>query len=137
MSDNEQQENGKVSKWRATTAIFMKYCVVSGLQTVLELGLFALLHVFVDRQIANAVAVVCSATFQFIANRNATFKSSSNIVRSAILFVLLWLWNLAFSSTMLALVPSVVGWPAEAVKLCCMACQGVWGWLLSRYVIFK
>lgn len=120
-----------------TLGMMGKYFGVSGLQTVLELALFTVLHLFADRQVANAIAIVFSASFQFVMNRNVTFKSSSNIVRSLVLFVMLWLFNLAFSATALAFLPEVLSWPAEAVKFLCMACQGVWGWLLSRYVIFR
>lgn len=47
----------------------------------------------VPSQIANGIAVVCSATYNFVMNRNVTFKSSSNFTRSVALFVLLWIWN--------------------------------------------
>lgn len=126
-----------MSSAKQTVATMGKYVGVSGAQTILELALFTVLHLFADRQVANVVAIVFSATFQFVMNRKVTFKSSSNVVRSGILFVALWLFNLAFSSAMLAFVPEALGWPAEAVKLLCMACQGVWGWLLSRHVIFR
>ena len=120
---------------KSSTPVLLKYFGVSGLQTIAELGIFTILHFFIDRQIANACAIVCSATLQFTLNRNVTFKSSSNIARSAVLFVMLWCWNLAFSAFMLAIVPPLGADPI-IVKLCCMGCQAIWGWLLSRYVIF-
>lgn len=60
-------------------------------------------------------------------NRNVTFKSSSNFGRSVALFILLWIWNYLFGSTMLAWLPSAFGWNAVLVKFMTMACQFAWG----------
>ncbi len=63
----------------------------------MEYATFAILHLIgVPSQIANGIAVVCSATYNFVMNRNVTFKSSSNFTRSVALFVLLWIWNFTF-----------------------------------------
>ena len=57
----------------------------------MEYATFAILHLIgVPSQIANGIAVVCSATYNFVMNRNVTFKSSSNFTRSVALFVLLF-----------------------------------------------
>ena len=114
----------------------IKYGSVSFTQTFVELGVFTLLRVALPFTAANAVAVACSATYQFLMNRNLTFKSSSNIVRSAALFVLMWIWNFAFSTFAIHTF-SGMGWDASLVKLITMGCQAIWGFLLSRYVIFK
>lgn len=103
----------------------------------MELGAFALFRTFLGFSTANVIAIVCSATYQFLMNRNLTFKSSSNIVRSAVLFILMWCWNLAFSTSMIALLSSNFGWDQNLVKFLTMGCQAIWGFLLSKYVIFK
>lgn len=113
-----------------------KYGGVSFAQTFVELGAFALLRPLAGFSAANGIAVVCSATFQYVMNRNLTFKSSSSYARSIALFVLLWAWNLAFSSFAIAQLVSI-GWGQMFAKLVTMACQGVWGFLLSKYVIFR
>lgn len=115
---------------------FVKYGGVSFAQTFVELGVFALLNLVLPFSAANFVAVVCSATFQYVMNRNLTFKSSSSYARSISLFVLLWIWNLAFSSFAIAEL-SAIGWSPTLVKVITMACQGCWGFLLSKYVIFR
>ena len=72
-------------------AVLGKYVGVSATQTIVEYATFAILHLIgVPSQIANGIAVVCSATYNFVMNRNVTFKSSSNFTRSVALFVLLW-----------------------------------------------
>ena len=70
-------------------AVLGKYVGVSATQTIVEYATFAILHLIgVPSQIANGIAVVCSATYNFVMNRNVTFKSSSNFTRSVALFVL-------------------------------------------------
>lgn len=76
-------------------AVLGKYVGVSATQTIVEYATFAILHLIgVPSQIANGIAVVCSATYNFVMNRNVTFKSSSNFTRSVALFVLLWITEL-------------------------------------------
>lgn len=125
-----------MSKTSDTLSTLIKYCGVSLTQTFVELGLFALLSLAIPVGPANACAVVCSATYQFLMNRNVTFKSSSNFTRSVILFIALWVFNLAFSTSLVTFAPDLWGWSPFVAKIVAMVCQGVWGFLLSRYVIF-
>lgn len=71
-------------------AVLGKHMSVSATQTIVEYATFAILHLIgVPSQVSNGIAVVCSATYNFVMNRNVTFKSSSNFTRSVALFVLL------------------------------------------------
>ena len=134
--DAAEAEDG--SKKGGCLAQATKYFGVSFTQTFVEFGVFAALHgLGMDASIANVFAIACSGSYNFIMNRNITFKSSSNLTRSIILFILLYCWNLLFSSTCLAILPEAFGWNTTLVKLLTMCCQGVWGFLLSRYVIFR
>lgn len=119
-------------------AILAKYFGVSGTQTIVELGAFALLNFLgLPHSLANGAAIVLSASTNFLLNRNVTFKSSGNIVRSIILFVLLWVWNYLFSTAALSLVPSALGIDEVFVKMATMALQACWGFPLLRFVIFR
>ena len=91
----------------------------------------------VPSTIANAVAIVLSASYNFLMNRNVTFKSSSNFTRSVILFITLWAWNYLFGSTMLTWLPQNLGWNAILVKFLTMGCQFAWGYPLCKHVIFR
>ena len=54
-------------------AVLGKYVGVSATQTIVEYATFAILHLIgVPSQIANGIAVVCSATYNFVMNRNVT-----------------------------------------------------------------
>lgn len=69
-------------------AVLGKHAGVSATQTIVEYATFAILHLIgVPSQVSNGIAVVCSATYNFVMNRNVTFKSSSNFTRSVALFV--------------------------------------------------
>lgn len=114
------------------------YGGVSTMQTFVEFGVFAVLQLAgLPFRLANAVAVFCSGSFNYVMNRNVTFKSSSNYARSIAMFVAMYCWNLLFSNLMMAWIPGLLGWPTMAVKIVTMGMQAVWGFLLCRYVIFK
>lgn len=137
-AEGENPEGEEGSKKGGCLAQATKYFGVSFTQTFVEFGVFAALHgLGMNASIANVFAIACSGSYNFIMNRNITFKSSSNLTRSIILFILLYCWNLLFSSTCLAILPEAFGWNTTLVKLLTMCCQGVWGFLLSRYVIFR
>lgn len=132
-----QREASDPQAGRKTLGQLVKYGSVSFTQTFVELGAFAVFRMFFGFSVANVIAIVCSATYQFFMNRNLTFKSSSNIVRSGVLFVLMWCWNLAFSTGVIALLSGDFGWDQNLAKFLTMGCQAVWGFLLSKHVIFK
>lgn len=114
------------------------YGGVSVMQTFVEFGVFAVLQLAgLPFRLANAVAVFCSGSFNYVMNRNVTFKSSSNYARSIAMFVAMYCWNLLFSNLMMAWIPGLLGWPTMAVKIVTMGMQAVWGFLLCRCVIFK
>ena len=76
-SDGEQQSKGGARE--ALRQVF-SYYGVSLAQTFIEFGVFALLQALgVLSTLANALAVGVSATFNFLMNRNVTFRASSNL----------------------------------------------------------
>lgn len=82
------------------------YGGVSAMQTFVEFGVFAVLQLAgLPFRLANAVAVFCSGSFNYVMNRNVTFKSSSNYARSIAMFVAMYCWNLLFSNLMMAWIP--------------------------------
>lgn len=130
-------ENAQETSRSGEASVLGKYFGVSATQTIVEFAVFTILGLVLDSQVANGIAIVCSATYNFVMNRNVTFKSSSNFTRSVVLFVLLWIWNFLFSNVLLGIVPGALGVPPMAVKVFCMVCQGIWGYLLCKNVIFK
>ncbi len=114
------------------------YYGVSIAQTLVEFGVFAVLQIAgLATGLANGIAVACSGSLNFLMNRNVTFKASGHFWRSVALFVLLYVWNFLFGTWFIDITASVFGWPQMAGKLATMAMQGVWGFCLCKWVIFR
>lgn len=117
--------------------VFMYYGV-SIVQTFVEFGVFALMKAFgLAVGVSNGIAVVCSGSFNFLMNRNITFRASSNFWRSVALFVLLYVWNFLFGTWFIDATSAALGWPQVTGKLITMVMQGIWGFCLCKWVIFK
>ena len=114
------------------------YYGVSAAQTVVEFAVFALMQLLgLATGVANGIAVACSGTFNFLMNRNITFKASSNFWRSVVLFVLLYVWNFLFGTWFIDATATAFGLPQMVGKFITMAMQGIWGFCLCKWVIFK
>lgn len=104
---------------------------------LLELAVFSLLYrlIGIGAAPANVIAIVTSTATNFFLNGTVTFKGSSNMVRSAVLYLALFLFNTFFSTTVISL-GADAALPAEAVKLVTMGCIAVWDFVLYRKVVF-
>ncbi|MDB1518743.1 GtrA family protein [Bifidobacterium adolescentis] len=100
------------------------YGGVSAMQTFVEFGVFAVLQLAgLPFRLANAVAVFCSGSFNYVMNRNVTFKSSSNYARSIAMFVAMYCWNLLFSNLMMAWTPDCSAGPPWRSRSSPWACR--------------
>ena len=114
------------------------YLIAGGSSALIELGLFQLLYaVFgVDLAVSNIVAVVVATAFNFLVNRNVTFKSTSNPARSLALYLILFFANLAITTL-------VIGWlvglgvHSAVAKVCMQVAVACWNFVLYRKVIFR
>ena len=123
---------------RGTGKEMGSYLLVSTSQTFVEFGTFALLQLLtVPAPIPSAVSIFVSGCWNYLLNRNITFQSSANYIRSILEFILLYVWNFIFLSIMLQLLQIAFGWNPLLVKLFTMGCQAIWGFLLCKFVIFK
>lgn len=113
------------------------YIVVGMGTALLELGLFQLLlWLGVGVVISNVVATVVATGTNFLLNRNVTFQSASNPIRSALLYTLLFICNMAISSLVVsALIDD--GVPSALAKGCMQLCVAVWNFVIYRKIIFK
>ena len=134
MQQTDQQNTGKHKTGREVGSYFL----VSFTQTFVEFGAFALLQLLkFAAPIPSAVSIFISGSWNYLLNRNLTFKSSANYAKSITQFILLYVWNFCFLSIMLQILPTHFGWDPMIVKLFTMGCQGVWGFLLCKFVIFR
>ena len=115
-----------------------KYLLIGGSTALLELMLFWLLCLFTSNNLvlSNIIAVLTATCTNFLLNGKLTFEGSSNMLRSAILYALLFLFNLAFSTiTINALGESPI--PPVVVKAFTQGCIVIWNFFLYKKVIFK
>lgn len=132
------QLDSSVQPKHKTLRELVSYFGVSATQTVVEFGAFTVLQLMnLSNPVPSVASIVCSGTYNFVMNRNLTFKSTSNLPRSVVLFILLYVWNFVFLQLMLGILPGALGWSPVGIKFFTMMCQGVWGYLLSKFVIFK
>ncbi len=116
----------------------VKYVAVGGSTALLELVLFRLLFWVTGGNVAisNVSAVVVATACNFLLNRSVTFKSTSNPVRSGVLYILLLVFNTTFSTF-------AIGWMVNAglvpslAKAITQGCVVVWNYFLYRNVVFK
>lgn len=121
---------------RGIRQAFMYYGV-SIVQTFVEFGVFALAQLALPTGVANGIAVACSGSFNFLMNRNITFKASSNFWRSVAMFIALYVWNFLFGTWFIGWAAASFGCPEMVGKFITMAMQGIWGFCLCKWVIFR
>lgn len=114
-----------------------RYLLVGGSTALLELGLFQLFSTIFGLPIApsNIAAVILATACNFALNRNFTFNSSSNPLRSLVLYCLLFGFNLAFSTQTIIFLTDK-GMNSAIAKLITQACVTCWNFVLYRTVIF-
>ena len=94
------------------------YGGVSAMQTFVEFGVFAVLQLAgLPFRLANAVAVFCSGSFNYVMNRNVTFKSSSNYARSIAMFVAMYCWGHQRSKVQIHGASELIQAPFSRLKL--------------------
>lgn len=115
----------------------MLYLGVGAMTAFLELVLFQGLYSsgIVGVAPANVIAVLTSATVNFLVNGNVTFKGLQNPVRSLIKYAILFVFNTIFSTTVISLLVSI-GWPSFVAKVLTMLCVVTWNFILYRKVVF-
>ena len=76
------------------------YLAVGGGTALLELVVFSVLYyvLILDPAVSNVVAVLIATATNFLLNGTVTFRGSSNLLRSVILYILLFLFNACFST---------------------------------------
>lgn len=114
------------------------YLLVGGFSALIELVLFQGLYALTPIGIAaaNLIAVLSSTVFNFTVNRSVTFKSAGSPVFSLILYLMLFAFNMTFSTLVIAWLVDL-GIHSIAAKIVTMACIMLWNFVLYRKVVFK
>lgn len=133
-----EEQKGATSQKREVAEQGVKYLLVGGASALIELAIFHGMNSLLNLPIppSNITAIVIATAFNFLMNRNVTFKSTSNPLRSLVLYLLLFAANMAFSTFAIMLLANI-GVPATAAKVGTMCCIVAWNFVLYRKVIFK
>jgi len=115
-----------------------RYLLVGGSTALLEIVVFQALFALSGHNVllANPVAVVVATALNFALNRSWTFASRGHVGRSLLLYVLLFLFNMTFSTTVIAALVGI-GLMSVAAKILTMVCITLWNFVLYRKVIFR
>ncbi|MBQ9020487.1 MAG: GtrA family protein [Eggerthellaceae bacterium] len=115
----------------------VKYLAVGAGTALFELALFQGLFSFTPLgvEMSNIVAVLVATAANFLLNRNVTFKSTSNPVRSLVLYVLLFAFNLTFSTLVISWLVGI-GCHSAVAKVATQACIVLWNFVIYRKIIF-
>ena len=114
------------------------YVAIGIASALIELLLFQGLYYFSPLGIipSNVIAVLLATVFNFTLNRNVTFKSTTNTFRSLLLYTLLFIFNLCFSSLAIQALVNL-GWHSAIAKILTQGCIVLWNFFLYRNVIFR
>lgn len=116
----------------------VKYLLVGGSTAAFELILYAFLRkiVCLDIAVSNITAVIVATTFNFIINRSWSFKVTSNMFRSMILYTILFFMNMFFSTNAIIFMSGlkILDVYAKFITMCMIT---MWNFVLYRNVIFK
>ncbi|MCL2756660.1 MAG: GtrA family protein [Coriobacteriia bacterium] len=124
-----------------------RYLIVGFSSVAIELTLFWLLYELIGYKTAlsfvglslvpsNVIAILVATLYNFIMSRKWTFQSTSSLPRSITLYLILFVFNQVFSSTVIVLLVDV-GVHSMLAKVITIACIVCWNFVLYRTVVFK
>lgn len=126
-----------MSEPQSTKRQGVSYLLVGVGTALLELGLFQLLYKLVGLpvEVSNVCATLVATASNFLLNRNVTFASTSNPLRSLVLYCVLIVVNMTVSTLA---IKAMVGMnvPSVLAKLLMQGCVVVWNFVLYKKVIF-
>jgi len=124
---------------RTSREQFLKYLIVGFVSFVSEYGFFAFLFLFLklNELIANTIALGTIFWLNFLLNKFWSFKSKGNIARQAILYFILFVFNMSFSNVFIYLSSEVFNIYPLVSKIIAMALIVIWNFLLYKYIIYR
>ncbi len=140
----------KAQGWRSTFIQFLRYCVVGGLNTVIDIGMLNILlwrfptHTVQVLVVYSAVAYSCGAISSFFLNKYWTFRRTQRAtIRELVRFAISIVLEILYSSALVwlagqALQPLIANptvW-GNASKLVAVGCGAVLSYLLMRFWTF-
>lgn len=114
-----------------------RYLFVGIVSAAIDFGGFLFLSEAISWsiQLSNVTSLLISTVFNFVMNRNFTFKSAANPARSIALYFVLLSANMAISTYAISCFVDV-GVPSALGKIVMMCCIMLWNFFLYKKVVF-
>lgn len=113
------------------------YLLVGGTSAAIDVGVFQLFYFFGCRvAVANLISLTVSTAYNFLLNKNITFNSATNPIKSLVLYILLLIFNYCFSSCAIGALIDFGVYSAVA-KIIALVITTTWNFVLYRKVIFR
>lgn len=122
----------------STRRVIARYLFVGVLSAGFELAAFQILFLLTAHSvaIANPIAVTAATLLNFALNRTWAFRSRSGVVRSALAYLALFVFNTTFSTLTITWL-AASGWLPIIAKVVTMGCITAWNFVLYRKVVFR
>jgi len=140
----------KAQEWKSTLIQFLRYCLVGGLNTIVDIGILNILllrfptHNVQALTAYNAVAYSCGAISSFLLNKYWTFRRTQRTTRRELIrFAISIVLEILYSSALIWLagralqpfITNVTLW-GNASKLVAVVCGTVLSYSLMRFWTF-
>jgi len=116
---------------------FSKYIIIGGTSALCELLLFTIFQVLgIGIFISNISSVIIATIINYLLNKSWAFKSKKSSIKSLVLYISLFIFNITFSSQFIIIL-SNKGIQSIIAKLISMILITCWNFVLYKKIIFK
>lgn len=116
---------------------FSKYIIIGGTSALCELILFTIFQLGgIGIFISNISSVIIATSINYLLNKFWAFKSQKGSIKSLVLYISLFIFNIAFSSQFIIIL-SNAGIKSIVAKLISMILITCWNFVLYKKVVFK
>lgn len=117
----------------------VKFLLIGALSTFIHYFiLLILVRIFdVDILISSGVGFIISSFFNYLLNKNYTFRSLCGHVESMPKFIFIATFGLLINTVMVWLVAVVMQWHYIIAQILATGCSVVWNFFLNRFWTFK
>lgn len=116
---------------------FTKYIIIGGISALCELCLFTIFEVVgIGIFISNISSVIIATIINYLLNKFWAFKSQKGSIKSLVLYISLFIFNITFSSQFIIFL-SNTGVKSIIAKFISMILITCWNFILYKKIIFK
>jgi putative flippase GtrA len=118
---------------------FFFFCVAGISASVAEVALFSLVAVVLKQStwLANTISIGMAMVIGYSLNRKYTFRHRQPHPSSFFLYVLLNIWDIAFSSWLIDLLPITEPWQKTPAKVMTLLICATWNYFAYKHVIYR